>query len=89
MNQPGMGEGGGATGQLRDKASEMAGQLKDVATEQYERARDTAEEYYDRGREKAQEWQQELEQYVQDQPIKSLLIAAGVGMILGIIWKRS
>ena len=44
---------------------------------------------YDQGRQKAQEWQQDLEQYVQDQPVKALLIAAGVGMLLGILWKRS
>ena len=31
----------------------------------------------------------ELEEYVREQPIKSLLMAAGVGVLLGILWKRS
>ena len=30
-----------------------------------------------------------LEEYVQEKPIQSLLIAAGVGLLLGILWKRS
>ena len=93
--QGGMG-GGGATEQLRDTASQvagqvrdMAGQVRDSAREQYEHLRDTAGEYYDQGREKAQQWQQGIEQYVQDQPVKALLIAAGVGVLLGVLWKKS
>jgi ElaB/YqjD/DUF883 family membrane-anchored ribosome-binding protein len=98
INEPGSGSGqqsgggsaaGGTVSQLRDKAASMAGNIRDAATEQYEHLRDTASEYYDQGRRKAQEWQQGLEEYVQEQPIKSLLIAAGVGMLLGILWKRS
>jgi ElaB/YqjD/DUF883 family membrane-anchored ribosome-binding protein len=87
--QQGSEQGGSTTGQLRDKAAEMVGNVRDAATEHYENLRDTAQEYYDQGRQKAQEWQQSLEQYVQEQPIKSLLIAAGVGVLLGIIWKKS
>jgi ElaB/YqjD/DUF883 family membrane-anchored ribosome-binding protein len=30
-----------------------------------------------------------LEDYVREKPLRSLLIAAGVGMLLGILWKRS
>ena len=78
----------GATAQIRDKAAEMAGAVKDAATEQYERVRDTAEEYYERGRDKAQEWERGVEEYVQEKPIKALLIAAGVGLALGILLKR-
>ena len=91
MNEGQAGQQGGASAaaQLRDKASEVVSNVKEKATEQYENLRDTAEDYYERGREKAQEWQQSLEEYVQDQPIKALLIAAGVGMLLGIIWKKS
>jgi ElaB/YqjD/DUF883 family membrane-anchored ribosome-binding protein len=74
--------------QIRDKAAEMAGAVKEAATEQYERVRDTAEEFYESGRDKARQWEQGIEEYVQEKPIKALLIAAGVGMVLGILWKR-
>ena len=88
MNESGTSEQS-ATSQIRDKASEMAGAVKDAASQQYERARDTAEEYYDRGREKAQEWERGIEEYVQEQPIKALLIAAGIGLVFGVLWKKS
>ena len=103
MNDPQMGEQGGgnpgagsATGQLRDQASQVANNLRDMgssvrdaATEQYEHLRDTAMDYYDQGREKAQQWTQDLEGYVREQPIKSVMIAAGIGLLLGILWRRS
>jgi ElaB/YqjD/DUF883 family membrane-anchored ribosome-binding protein len=84
------------TQQLKDKASEVASsvrdvtsQVRDAATEKYENLRDSATEYYQAGRDKAVEWQNQLEDYVREQPLKSVLIAAGVGVLLGIIWKRS
>lgn len=104
MNESmGQSQSGGSTGstgstteQLKDKASEvgqnlreMGGQARDAAREQYENLRDQASEYYEAGRQRAQEWEQNLENYVQEQPVKSLLIAAGVGFLLGAIWKRS
>lgn len=77
-----------AAAQLKDKATDMVDSVKQAATEQYEQARGTAEEYYDRGRESVQQWQHDLETYVQEKPIKALLIAAGAGMVFGMIWKR-
>ena len=54
----------------------------------YEELRDQASEYYEQGRRRAMEMEQGLEQYVQEKPIQALLIAAGVGMLLGMLWKR-
>jgi ElaB/YqjD/DUF883 family membrane-anchored ribosome-binding protein len=76
-------------GHLKDTVTQAAGQVRDAAREKYEDLRDSAQDYYEQGRDKAQEWQHGVEQYVQEQPIKALLIAAGVGMLLGILWKRS
>jgi ElaB/YqjD/DUF883 family membrane-anchored ribosome-binding protein len=56
--------------------------------EQYGHLRDQASEYYERGRDMAQQWEQNLEGYIQEQPIKSILIAAGVGLLLGVLLKR-
>ena len=96
MNDPIQGQQGSATEQLKDKASQvgenlrdMGGQVRDAAKEKFNDLRQSASEYYEQGRERAREWEQNLEAYVQDQPVKSLLIAAGVGFLLGVIWKRS
>ena len=89
------GEGEGATSQLKDQASQMAQSLRDMggtvtqaAREQYDNLRESATEYYDYGRERAQEWQQQAEEYIREQPLKSVLIAAGVGIVLGVLWRR-
>jgi ElaB/YqjD/DUF883 family membrane-anchored ribosome-binding protein len=100
MNDPSSqgstGGGGGSTDQLRDKATEvgqnlrdMGGQVRDAANEKYNQLRDQASQYYTQGRETAQEWEQNLEGYIQEQPLKAVLMAAGVGLLLGLLWKRS
>lgn len=68
---------------------EVGGQIRDAATEKYGELRDQAEEYYEHGRKRAMELEQGLEDYVREKPIQSLLMAAGVGVLLGILWKRS
>ena len=92
-------QGGGMgdmAGQLRDTAQqvgqqvrERAQQVRDQATEKYEQLRDQASQYYDMGRQRAEQIEGDLESYVREQPVKSLLIAAGVGLLLGILWKKS
>ena len=64
-------------------------QVRDQATQQYDQLREQAGEYYEQGRQRAMEMEQNLEQYVQEKPIQALLMAAGVGLLLGILWKRS
>ena len=86
----------GSAQQVRDAAQQASQNLRDIgsqardaAAEKFNNLKDQAGEYYDQGRQRAQEWEQGLEQYVQDKPIQSLLIAAGGGMLLGLLWKRS
>ncbi len=96
MNEPANPQETSSAEQMRQKASEagqnireMGAQAKEAARQQVEQVRQQASEYYERGREQAMEWEQNLERYIQDQPIKSLLIATGIGFALGAIWKRS
>ena len=85
-NTASLGETASQVGQnLRD----MGSQVKEQASQAYGQLRDQAADYYEQGRQRAQEWEQGLEDYVQQKPIQSLLIAAGVGMLLGMLWRRS
>ncbi len=96
-NEGGQGGQGGAGGanlteaatQVGQNLRDLGGQARTVATQQYEQLRQQATDYYQQGRDRATEMEQNLEQYVQEKPIQSLLIAAGVGMLLGVLWKRS
>jgi ElaB/YqjD/DUF883 family membrane-anchored ribosome-binding protein len=76
-------------GKAADQVRETASQVRDAAQEKFNEMRDQASEYYEQGRQRAMEWEQGLEDYVQQQPIKALLIAAGVGALLGFLWRRS
>jgi ElaB/YqjD/DUF883 family membrane-anchored ribosome-binding protein len=67
---------------------EMGSQVRQTAQEKIEQMRQQASEYYEQGRERAREIQQNLEGYVQEKPIKALLIAGGIGLLLGVLWKR-
>jgi ElaB/YqjD/DUF883 family membrane-anchored ribosome-binding protein len=97
MQNPGeRGDGGHGAENLKDKAAEVTqnlrdigGTVRDAASEKYSQLRDQAGDYYRQGRETAQEWEHSLESYVQEKPVQALLMAAGVGMLLGLLWKRS
>jgi ElaB/YqjD/DUF883 family membrane-anchored ribosome-binding protein len=95
-NEMGQGQSGaGEQGSLRESAAQVGenlrnigGQVREQATQQYEQLRTQASDYYEQGRQRAMEMEQGLEQYVQEKPIQALLMAAGVGLLLGILWKR-
>lgn len=78
----------GQQGGMSESARQMGQQVKEKAQEQFENIRQTAGEYYEQGREKAMEWEQNFEEYIREQPVKSVLIAAGVGLFLGFLWRR-
>ena len=85
-------EGGGraeVAGQVSQQLRDVGGQVRDAATQRYEQLRDQASDYYEQGRDRAREWEQGLETYVQEKPVQALLMAAGVGVLLGLLWKRS
>lgn len=61
---------------------------KDAAREKLEQLRDNASEYCEQGRDKVQKVERTLQQYIQDRPVKSILIAAGIGWFFGRFWTR-
>jgi ElaB/YqjD/DUF883 family membrane-anchored ribosome-binding protein len=63
--------------EMRDQAQELIAQGKDVATE-----------YYKEGRNQVLAWQQQVENQVREKPLQSLLIAAGVGLLFGLLRRR-
>jgi ElaB/YqjD/DUF883 family membrane-anchored ribosome-binding protein len=66
----------------------MGGTARDAAKERIGELGENASELYNQGRDKAHQVQRTLEQFILDQPLKSLLIAGGVGLLLGRFWMR-
>jgi ElaB/YqjD/DUF883 family membrane-anchored ribosome-binding protein len=72
------------TDSLKDKASKMADKLRETGSEIYDEAKDS----FEHGRRTVRHWEETLEQYIQEKPVRSILIAAGVGWLIGAIWRR-
>jgi ElaB/YqjD/DUF883 family membrane-anchored ribosome-binding protein len=74
-----------------DQAASVAKTLQDagqaarrMATDGVEQVRETASEYWDQGRAKAEELTESLQTNVRDRPMAAILIAAGIGFLLGV-----
>lgn len=59
-----------------------------TAEGRFHAARDTAREYLERGKERAIAMEEGLESYIQDHPVRSILIAGGVGIVIGALLFR-
>ena len=86
---------GSATEELKKTATdigenvrEMGGEIGDLAREKYSDFRDQASDLYRKGRKKASELEEGIEGYIKEQPVKALLIAAGVGLLVGLLRRR-
>jgi len=77
-----------AVAQGAARAQEMATDTMHAAREQMDVARQRAGEYLEQGRERASELGHTIEKSVRDRPLMTLLAAAGVGCLLGILLTR-
>jgi len=74
--------------QVRDWAQEVGGQLKEGAQGAVHQAGTSASQLSTQGREAVGQLEKTLEDYVRAKPLQSLMIAAGVGMIVALLWKK-
>ena len=65
---------------------ELGGMAREMANEKVEQVRAGAAEYVNDGRDKVRQLEHTVEQYIREQPFTSMLIAAGVGLVLGRFW---
>ena len=84
-----------ATDQLRDKAAEVKHNVqeigsiaRDAAQEKVHEVRDVASQYIQQGRDKTQELTHNIEDYIRREPLKAVMIAAGVGAVIGLVCLR-
>jgi ElaB/YqjD/DUF883 family membrane-anchored ribosome-binding protein len=80
------------TDSLRDKANDVKNNVqqlskvaRDVANEAFVNFRDNAENYLDKGRTMARDLEGQFVRQIRSNPVRSLLIASGVGIALGLI----
>ena len=74
--------------EVTQELQEMGNTASDAVRENLGKLQDEVSEYYEQGRDQACQAEHTFEQYIKDHPLKSILIAAGVGMFLGRFWIR-
>lgn len=75
--------------ETRDNIVDMAHIAGDSVRDKLHAIKDKAAETYGDGKQKLHELEENLSRRVQESPMKSVLIAAGVGLVLGFLWRRS
>ncbi len=74
--------------EVSNDLKEIGGIVRDAAQEKLGQARENATEYLQQGRDTVHGVVGTFEQYVREQPVKSVLIAAGIGLLFGRFWMR-
>jgi ElaB/YqjD/DUF883 family membrane-anchored ribosome-binding protein len=69
-------------------AEETGKEMRDQAQELMTQGKEVAAEYYEEGRNQVLAWQQHLENQVREKPLQSLLVAAGFGLLFGLLRRR-
>jgi ElaB/YqjD/DUF883 family membrane-anchored ribosome-binding protein len=67
---------------------ELGGMAQEMAHEKVEQLRENVSDYYEEGRNQVRQVERSFEQFIRQQPLKSILIAAGVGLVIGRFWMR-
>ena len=69
-------------------AAEIGKEIRDQVQERMVQGKEVAAEYYEESLNQVLAWQQQLENQVREKPLQSLLMAAGVGLLLGLLRRR-
>ena len=70
--------------EVGQKAQEMGQRVQELTTQ----GQEVAAEYYQQGRERVLAWQQQLQTQVREKPLQTILMAAGVGLLFGLLRRR-
>ncbi len=76
------------TATVREDLRELGRLTKEASQEKLQQAKQTASEYLERSRDKASAVEDSVVSYVREKPIKSVLLAAGAGALLGFLLSR-
>ena len=71
----------------RDTATAKAGEWRDTAAARAEEWRGQAQDYYDTARDRARVIQDDSEAFVRENPTRSVLVAMGVGFVIGLLFR--
>jgi ElaB/YqjD/DUF883 family membrane-anchored ribosome-binding protein len=74
--------------QVHNWAQDVGSQLKEGAQGAMHKVEASASQLSEQGRETVDQLEKVLEGYIRAKPLQSLMIAAGVGMLVGLLWRK-
>ena len=78
---------------VKETVQDMGTYVKETAQDMGTQAKETMQaagtQVYEQGRESLQGLNRTLEGQIRQRPIQALLVAGGIGMLLGFLWQRS
>lgn len=72
-----------------DKLQTLGAQMQDVGTQVKETVQAAGTQVYEQGRESLQDLNRTIETQIRERPLQALLVAGGIGALLGLLWRRS
>ena len=83
--------GSGGTSPTPERGTQGRETTPEVSTQVTETARhvgEAASQAYEQGRQQLAGWEQSLEENIRAKPLQSVLLATGIGLLLGWLWKK-
>ena len=74
--------------EVTEDLQEMGGTIRDAAQAKLEQVSERAAEYCEQGRDKLHGVACACEHFVRERPLRSVLMATGIGWLVGRFWKR-
>lgn len=72
-----------------DKPQTLGAQMQHVGTQVKETVQHVGTQVYEQGRESLQDLNRTVEAQIRERPLQALLVAGGIGALLGLLWRRS
>ena len=79
--------------QVKETAQNVGTQVKETVQDMGTQAKETIQaagtQVYEQGRESLQDLNRTIEGEIRQRPLQALLVAGGIGVLLGLLWRRS
>lgn len=78
--------------QIKETAQNVGTQVReavqDIGTQAKETMQTAGTQVYEQGRESLQDLNRTIEGQIRERPLQALLVAGGIGVLLGLLWRR-
>jgi ElaB/YqjD/DUF883 family membrane-anchored ribosome-binding protein len=75
--------------QMQNIGTQIKETVQNVGTQVRETMQTAGTQVYEQGRESLQDLNRTIEGQIRERPLQALLVAGGIGVLLGLLWRRT